>query len=72
MARSFRIGDCRGGFTQTATYHPDRKRWRRDDNHAYLRGVGRGQEFVLDLAHYPEAVGWLSVLLNNLRSNTRD
>ena len=33
------------------TYHPDRKRWRRDANHAYLRSVGRGQEFVLDLAH---------------------
>ena len=29
------------------TYHPDRKRWRHDANHAYLRSVGRGQEFVL-------------------------
>ena len=27
------------------TYHPDRKRWRRDANHAYLQSVGRGQEF---------------------------
>ena len=53
------------------TYHPDRKRWRRDANHAYLRSVGRGQEFVLDLAHYPEAVGWLSDLVSSLGSNTR-
>ena len=28
------------------TYHPDRRRWRRHANHAYLRSVGRGQEFV--------------------------
>ena len=48
------------------TYHPDRRRWRRDANHAYLRSVGRGQEFVLDLAHYPEAVEWLSGLVSNL------
>ena len=37
------------------TYHPDRKRWRRDANHGYLQSVGRGQEFVPDLSHYPEA-----------------
>ena len=51
------------------TYHPDRKRWRRDPNHAYLRSVGRGQEFVLDLAHYPEAVDWLSSLVSDLGSD---
>ena len=50
------------------TYHPDRRRWRRDANHAYLQSVGRGQEFVLELAHYPEAVEWLSDLLNSLES----
>ena len=53
------------------TYHPDRKRWRHDDNHAYLQTVGRGQEFVLDLAHYPEAVEWLSYLVSSLGSGTR-
>ena len=53
------------------TYHPDRRRWRRDTNHAYLRSVGRGQEFVLDLAHYPEAARWLSDLVNSLGSNAR-
>ena len=35
------------------TYHLDRKRWRRDADRAFLQSVGRGQEFVLDLAHYP-------------------
>ena len=48
------------------TYHPDPRRWRRDANHGYLRSVGRGQEFVLDLAHYPEAVEWLSDLVSCL------
>ena len=53
------------------TYHPDRKRWRRDANHTYLRSVGRGQEFVLDLAHYPEAFEWLSNLVNSFGYDTR-
>ena len=53
------------------TYHPDRRRCRRDDNHAYLQSVGRGQEFVLDLAHYPEVISWLYDLMDNLGSNTR-
>ena len=53
------------------TYHPDRKRWRRDAHHAYLQSVGRGQEFVLDLAHYPEAIEWLSDLVSSLGSVTR-
>ena len=51
------------------TYHPDRRRWRRDANHAYLQTVGRGQEFVLDLAHYPEAIKWLSDLVSDLGSD---
>ena len=54
------------------TYHPDRRRWRRDADHAYLRSVGRGQEFVLDLAHYPEAIEWLSILVSSMGSDTRD
>ena len=54
------------------TYHPDRKRWQRDADHAYLRTVGRGQEFVLDLPHYPEAAEWLASLVSNLGSNTQN
>ena len=59
------------GNKPALTYHPDPKRWRRDANHAYLRSVGRGQEFVLDLAHYPEASEWLSDLVSKLGSDTR-
>ena len=44
------------GNKATLTYHPDRRRWRRKADHAYQRSLGRGQEFVLDLAHYTEAV----------------
>ena len=48
------------------TYHGNRTRWAHDDEHAYLQTVARGQEFVLDLAHYPEAMGWLSSLVREL------
>ncbi len=52
------------------TYHPDtNKRWRRDSHYTYLRSVGRGQEFVLDLHDYPEAMGWISGLLRDLGEN---
>ena len=76
MAPACRIGGCRGGFYPDGnkpplTYHPDPKRWRRDADHAYLRSVGRGQEFVLDLAHYPEGVEWLCSLMGNLGSDAR-
>lgn len=53
------------------TYHPDRKRWRRDAEHSYLRSVGRGQEFILDLSHYPEAVRWWSNHVAYLGSDPR-
>ena len=52
-------------------YHPDGKRWRQDANHAYLRSVGRGQEFVLDLAHYPQAVRCLADLVSIMGSTMR-
>ena len=46
------------------TYHGNvPERWRRAAGQAYLRSVGRGQEFALDLAHYPEAVEWLADLV---------
>ena len=54
------------------TYHPERRHWGRDADHAYLQSVGRGQEFVLELAHYPEGVKWLSDLVSSLGSDTRD
>jgi hypothetical protein len=40
-------------------YHTDRSRWSRRDGAALLRSAYRGQEFVLPMADYPEAPGWL-------------
>ncbi len=54
------------------TYHPDRRRWRRDNRHAYLQSVGRGQEFVLDSRQYPEAVDWVGGLLSDFGASTRE
>jgi hypothetical protein len=45
------------------SYHKKLGRWRRDNEHAFLSTVGRGQEFVLDADHYPEAVAWSSGLI---------
>ncbi|HEX8174094.1 MAG TPA: hypothetical protein VF543_03125 [Pyrinomonadaceae bacterium] len=38
------------------SYHLSKSRWKLNGNHATLRTVGRGQEFVLDADKYPEAI----------------
>ena len=43
----------------TLSYHSDIKRWRRGKGYTMLQSVARGQEFVLDLDHYPEGSDWL-------------
>ena len=48
------------------SYHPDPTRWNYSRNHAYLQSVGRGQEFVLDLEQYPEALEWAFGLIRDL------
>lgn len=40
------------------TYHGNPDRWSLAADHAMLRSVPRGQEFVLDGDHYPEAIEW--------------
>lgn len=45
------------------SYHSDLRRWERHEDGVLLRCVGRGQEFVLDCEHCPEALGWLERLL---------
>jgi hypothetical protein len=45
------------------SYHSNLALWEQDKNYAYLRSVGRGQEFVLDTTDYPEAVGWVEDLI---------
>jgi hypothetical protein len=44
------------------SYHGRPKSWRRQDGFVQLQTVGRGQEFVLDCDHYPEATAWLQTL----------
>ena len=56
------------GGKPALTYHGDPNRWTRkegDSEHIYLQSVGRGQEFVLDCDHYPEAIGWASDLIRD-------
>ena len=47
------------GEKEPLTYHTNLARWRRAGEYAHLQSVGRGQEFVLNLAHYPEAMDWI-------------
>jgi hypothetical protein len=48
------------------SYHSDAARWKRDLAGCSLRSVGRGQEFVLDCDHYPEAFAWLRDLFGQI------
>jgi hypothetical protein len=41
------------------TYHSDKTRWTKTKGYAYLRTMGRGQEFVLNAADYTEAESWV-------------
>jgi hypothetical protein len=51
------------GKKRALSYHWKRSHWAGDGNFVLLRTVGRGQEFVLDCDDYPEALGWLSALM---------
>lgn len=42
------------------SYHHRLSRWQIVDNLVHLHSVARGQEFVLDVDHYPEAFSWLA------------
>ncbi len=47
------------------TYHSDMARWHKQGAETVLRSVARGQEFVLDIEEYPEALGWACDLIRN-------
>jgi hypothetical protein len=47
------------------SYHGQPSRWERTRRGVLLRTVGRGQEFVLDLEHYPDALPWLQSILRS-------
>jgi hypothetical protein len=44
------------------SYHGKRERWLADGESLHLRSVGRGQEFILPTAEYPEAQSWIAEL----------
>ena len=45
------------------SYHPSLDRWALGETDVQLKAAGRGQEFVLDADHYPEAIPWLCALI---------
>ena len=49
------------------TYHRDFGRWTKNNNNVFLNTVGRGQEFVFDTKHYPEALLWISNILKSAK-----
>ena len=51
------------GRGSVLTYHGDESRWQQVENGVMLTAASRGQEFILDCDHYPEAVNWLADLL---------
>lgn len=50
------------GRSSTLTFHGDAARWSLAGDRVRLRTVGRGQEFVLGVDDYPEALEWLAAL----------
>ncbi|HWA95072.1 MAG TPA: hypothetical protein VG844_10775 [Terracidiphilus sp.] len=48
----------------TLSFHSDAARWEKAIGGVTLSSVSRGQEFVLNCDHYPEAIPWLRGLLS--------
>lgn len=53
------------GRASALSYHRKPGAWTRTSKGVLLKTVGRGQEFVLNTDHYPEAVPWITDLLAN-------
>ena len=51
--------------TPALSSHEAPDRWRLEDDGCLLRSVARGQEFVLDVEHYPRALEWAVDLIRN-------
>lgn len=58
------------GRDTALTYHQRRERWQQDGDSLALKSVHRGQEFVLDMDHYPESLPWLADLLTQMSATT--
>lgn len=53
------------GDRPALSHHGDPSRWTDGRDHALLETVGRGQEFVLDSAHYPELPAWVAAVVQD-------
>lgn len=51
------------GRESCLTYHGDSNRWLKSDQGVIVDAVARGQEFVLDCDHYPEAFEWTEKII---------
>lgn len=51
--------------TSALSYHRKLERWEKRTSYALLQTVGRGQEFVLDCAYYPESIQWIKSLFES-------
>lgn len=47
------------------TYHAKADRWQRETHRVVLQAVARGQEFVMDTRHYPEALPWIRCIIGS-------
>ena len=47
------------------SYHQRNERWMRSGTKTLLKSATRGQEFILNTAHFPEAIGWVKALLHS-------
>jgi hypothetical protein len=50
----------------TLSFHSDAARWHKANGGVMLSSVCRGQEFVLNCDHYPEAIPWLLSLFRSV------
>ncbi|HBH28491.1 MAG: hypothetical protein N839_0010690 [Desulfofustis sp. PB-SRB1] len=46
------------------TYHANTQRWKKMAGTVKLLAASRGQEFILDCDHYPEAISWVYELIS--------
>ena len=53
------------GRESTLSYHGRPEIWQREPEAVLLTSAARGQEFVLDTKHYPEAITWTASLFGN-------
>ncbi len=54
------------GRASCLSYHTQKSRWCRGEDGVHLKSAARGQDFVLNTRHYPEALDWIVALFEGL------